>query len=164
VATGVCVASLVGAAAVLSAFVAGRSRATPVSQPTRAVAGAATRPAAPVFVGAQGAPRESPPRAPGDPTEMPRRIAAAVDGEVSELATPAQVDAYLNQLQGRARRQGRVTALEVEPGLAALARFRDELGSDELFRRQERFKLAVLQLARELDPASAANVTPLSAN
>ena len=47
----------------------------------------------------------------------------SVDEDSARLHDTADVATYLADLQARARRQGRVTAVEVESGVAALARF-----------------------------------------
>lgn len=56
---------------------------------------------------------------------MRAAIQRVIDEEVTNLETEAQVDAYLSKLEARAIANGRVTALEVEPGFAAIARLRD---------------------------------------
>jgi hypothetical protein len=53
--------------------------------------------------------------APGPPADAPRRAI-----EAPSLATPRDVERYLRELEDRARRNRQITALEVDPGLAAI--------------------------------------------
>jgi hypothetical protein len=61
---------------------------------------------------------------------MRPRIEAAVRTEVDPLRGREAVAAYLERLRARAVAQHQVTALEVEPGVAAIERLEPELGSD----------------------------------
>ncbi|WP_375772209.1 hypothetical protein NR798_15410 [Archangium gephyra] len=84
--------------------------------------------------------QEQPPRAetpaPQDlRAEIRRRIAANVE----PLRTEAELEHYLSELEAAARARGFATALEVEPGLAAIEKVLGGHGPGAVVRRQGAF-------------------------
>ena len=75
----------------------------------------------------------------------------SVDEDLARLHDAADVATHLSDLQARARRQGRVTAVEVESGVAALARF---LPPDQAPSEIARYQQQMLELSRSLDERS----------
>lgn len=61
----------------------------------------------------------------------------------------AQLEEYLDRLESQARDKGRVTALEVEPGLSAIALLEPELGPEESLKLQTRFANRMMALSLE---------------
>jgi hypothetical protein len=53
---------------------------------------------------------------------LPPKLRQTIDDELAQLHSERDVEAYLHDLEARARRQGRVTAFEIEPGIAAIQR------------------------------------------
>jgi hypothetical protein len=78
--------------------------------------------------------------------DMQAEIERVISQEVAGLKTEAEVTAYLAQLEVRARQRGDVTALEVEPGFAAIGRLPPE--ASERMRRE--FGKKMSELGREL--------------
>jgi hypothetical protein len=72
----------------------------------------------------------------------------SVDEDLAHLHDAADLAPHLAELQARARRQGRVTAVEVESGVAAIARF---LPPDQAPSEIARFQQQMLELSRTLD-------------
>jgi hypothetical protein len=70
-------------------------------------------------------------------------IARKVAEDLPRLTTPAQLDPYLDGLLAQARAKGQPTALEVDPGVQAIARFRSELGNEGTIRRTTQFVTAM---------------------
>ena len=93
----------------------------------------------------------SSPRGSGIRGEIERLIAAEVPG----LDTEAKVDRYLVVLEGRAREKRRVTALEVEPAMAAIDNLRPVLGHPKTDRKRDSFALAMSRLSAELSQGGA---------
>ena len=86
-------------------------------------------------------------RASGD-ARMRERIRDTIAAEVSERPmSSTELDAYLARLEQRARAQGKVTALEVEPGFAAI--LRSNLPDSD--RRLTEFGQRQARLSAELD-------------
>jgi hypothetical protein len=84
--------------------------------------------------------QEQPPRAEAPPpqdlrAEIRRRIAVSVE----PLRTEAELEHYLARLETAARARGFATALEVEPGLAAIEKVLGERGPSAVMRRQGAF-------------------------
>jgi hypothetical protein len=85
-------------------------------------------------------PQEQPPPVEAPPpqdlrAEIRRRIAMNVE----PLRTEAELEHYLAQLEAAARARGHATALEVEPGLAAIEKVLGERGPSAVMRRQGAF-------------------------
>jgi hypothetical protein len=69
----------------------------------------------------------------------PAQESSSVIGELMmqqpvALEDRAQLDAYLDRLESQAREKGRVTALEVEPGMRAIELLAPELGPEASLR------------------------------
>jgi hypothetical protein len=79
---------------------------------------------------------------------MRPRIEAALRTEVDPLHGREDVAAYLERLHARAVAQHQVTALEVEPGVAAIERLEIELGSDAVQAWIARFTQSMAALAQ----------------
>jgi hypothetical protein len=76
------------------------------------------------------------------------RIAEAIRTEVEPLQGREDVASYLDRLRARAVAQGRVTALEVEPGVAAIERLAPELGGDATQEWIVRFTVSMAELSQ----------------
>jgi hypothetical protein len=75
-------------------------------------------------------------------------IARIIRQEVEPLRGVEQVEAYLARLEARARAKGRVTALEVEPGIAAIRGLLPRIG-------QKRVRLQVTAFGRRMTSLAA---------
>jgi hypothetical protein len=136
-----------------TAFLVGR-HAAPAPAPTAT----ARELAPPVFV--PSAPdqsgRASTRRPPARPTESAlanqRAVAALIRDEASKVDSPAALDTYLQALEARARRRGHVTAIDYDPGLAALRRMQQDLGDAEFERRYEAFTDRMVRMSEQFDP------------
>jgi hypothetical protein len=88
------------------------------------------------------------------PAPAQSNLRAAVDEairtETPGLDTPQAVDAYLERLEKRAREQGKVTAVEIEPGITAIDRLRGTLGEERVAEKRNRFSRRMEQLQFEL--------------
>jgi hypothetical protein len=71
-----------------------------------------------------------------------------------QTVTAATLDSYLDSLEARARKQGRVTAFEVEPGITLI----DQLTGDS--ERATRFALRMETLQKQLEPPPAPAPVP----
>jgi hypothetical protein len=80
---------------------------------------------------------------------MRPRIEAALRTEVEPLRGRDEVSAYLERLRVRAVAQHQVTALEVEPGVAAIERLEPELGSDAVQEWIVRFTQSMAALSQQ---------------
>jgi hypothetical protein len=76
------------------------------------------------------------------------QIEAALRSEVAPLRGREDVSAYLEYLRARAVAQQQVTALEVEPGVAAIERLEPELGSDAVQEWIARFTQSMAALSQ----------------
>jgi len=81
--------------------------------------------------------------------DMRARIEEAIRTEVEPLHGRRDVEAYLERLTRRAVAQRRVTALEVEPGVAAIERLMPELGPEATQEWVARFVQSMTALSRE---------------
>jgi hypothetical protein len=90
----------------------------------------------------------SPAQSPARPLDVRPRIEAALRTEVDPLRGHEDVSAYLERLRARAVAQHQVTALEVEPGVAAIERLEPELGSDAVQEWITRFTQSMAKLSR----------------
>jgi hypothetical protein len=123
-------------------------RPRPASPATEKVPAAAPTPPAPATASSATAPATAPPRPTVDVREkVQERIAANAGKQRDE----AELDAYLNELETQARRNGRVTALEVEPGLDAIRRLTVKLGPALAARKQHEFGDRMATLSQKLD-------------
>jgi hypothetical protein len=86
--------------------------------------------------------------------DMRARIEEAIRTEVEPLHRRPDVEAYLERLRRRAVAQRRVTALEVEPGVAAIERLMPELGPEATQERVARFVQSMTALSREYRESS----------
>lgn len=81
-------------------------------------------------------------------------LRAAIDQEIHRetggLNSEAAVDAYLDRLERRARQQGKVTAVEIEPGFVAIQRLDPALGSKRVLEKQAQFSGRMERLQQEL--------------
>jgi hypothetical protein len=66
----------------------------------------------------------------------------------------ADVEAYLDRLEARARAQGRVTAVEIEPGMTAIFALRGPLPEGEVLALAEAFDARMQALGAELGAAA----------
>jgi hypothetical protein len=107
----------------------------------------ATEPApAPESAPAPGDRQPSPP----SKQNMRQLIAQVVDEEVSSLRGSHKVGAYLKTLKQRALSQGKVTALEVEPGIEAIRTMESEIGPEETEKRVKAFANEMAALSKQL--------------
>lgn len=83
-------------------------------------------------------------------TSMRAAIDQAVRTETQGLDTPEAVDAYLDRLESRARAQGKVTAVEIEPGITAIDRLRSSLGEERVLEKRNQFSRRMEQLQFDL--------------
>jgi hypothetical protein len=70
--------------------------------------------------------------------------------EVSPLHTEAEVDAYLVTLQGRARRNRRVSPIEVAPGLRAVHQLVGKIPFERITDKELAFADAMAKIAEEV--------------
>jgi hypothetical protein len=89
---------------------------------------------------------------PGERSAVRDAIRRAIAEEVSGLTTTAEVHDYLAELERRARARGSVTALEVEPGFAAV---RQLPPGDDAVAMELAFSRRMLRLTAELEGAGA---------
>jgi hypothetical protein len=90
-----------------------------------------------------------------EPETAPRNIRAEVEQKVEadrpRLNSAHDVDSYLVDLEARARRNGRVTALEIEPGVMAIREHEAQLGPDQALQKTAEFTQKMARLSAELD-------------
>jgi hypothetical protein len=86
--------------------------------------------------------------APPPRIDMRAQIRQAVAEARPRLQAPASLDGYLNELEQQARRNHHVSALEVEPGLAAI---QATVAPEQQAERTQRFATKMQELAAELD-------------
>ena len=84
---------------------------------------------------------------------MRDRVAAVIAKEVTHLKAEREIAQYLETLKERAVRQQRVTALEVQPGVAALQTLESDLGPDEMNRRIDVFTSEMAALSKQFGHA-----------
>jgi hypothetical protein len=71
--------------------------------------------------------------------------------ELRDVRGPGAVDQYLMTLEARARGKGRVSALEVEPGIEAIRRLQAEIGPERTMQALTEFTQRMSRLSAELD-------------
>jgi hypothetical protein len=104
------------------------------------------------------APRAQPPSSPETPPAVPvqpvadarPQIRRAVEAAAPTLRTPHDVERYLGELEDRARHNRRLTALEVEPGLAAIRSLGAEGDPQRVREMEGEFLRKMNRLAAEL--------------
>jgi hypothetical protein len=85
------------------------------------------------------------------PPDVRAQIRQAVETEVAPLKGAGEVERYLGDLEARARRNRRVTALEVEPGVEAIQRLAGEIGPERTQEKLATFTQTMARLSAELD-------------
>jgi hypothetical protein len=95
---------------------------------------------------------------PAEPTPPPPRtvdarpqIQRAIEAAAPSLKSPRDLQQYLGELEARARRNRQLTALEVEPGLAAIRSA--TLEPQRAFEMEAEFMHRMNRLAAELAPS-----------
>jgi hypothetical protein len=88
-----------------------------------------------------------PPRTVDARPQIQRAIQAA-----PALKTMHDLEGYLSDLEARARRNHQLTALEVEPGLAAIRQMSSELDPQRAFELETEYVQRMNRLAAELAP------------
>jgi hypothetical protein len=110
-----------------------------------------------VVVAPQPALQEPEPATPLPP--LPRTVDArpqihrVIEEAAPSLKSPRDVEQYLGDLEARARRNHQLTALEVEPGLAAIRRLGGSLEPQRAFEMEAEFVKRMNRLAAELAPS-----------
>jgi hypothetical protein len=87
---------------------------------------------------------------------LPPAVQREVETAVPTLHSEGDVDRYLAELQARARRQGRVTAVEVEPGVQAIAQLEASLPPGRAVEKLAEWQQQMSALSRELQPPAPA--------
>lgn len=90
--------------------------------------------------------------------EQVRRV---IHERVEPLRTEAELEAFLADLEASARRRGYASALEVEPGLAAIRQVLADRGPEETVRRQMEFSERMRALSPPPPPPPAHEHPPL---
>ena len=106
-------------------------------------------PDAPVAAVAPTAPATRLPR-----TEVRSQVRSVIERDRPRVQTVASLDGYLSDLERAARANHRVTALEVQPGVAAIAALAEELDPQRTIERQMEFARQMQVLSAELDGRS----------
>jgi hypothetical protein len=88
--------------------------------------------------------------APGQP-DVRAQIRQAVETDVTPLKSESDLDRYLASLEARARRNHKVTALEVEPGIRAIRNLADQIGPDRMQEKRAAFTQKMARLSAEFD-------------
>jgi hypothetical protein len=86
--------------------------------------------------------------------DMRTRIEQAIEREVASLRGREEVSSYLESLRARATAQRRVTALEVEPGVAAIERLAPSIGSEAAAEWVRSFRQSMAGLSASYRPVS----------
>jgi hypothetical protein len=98
-------------------------------------------------------PTEVPPPAalPPPPPDARPQIRRAVDAIAPTLETPRDFDRYVESLEQRARRERKLTAVEVEPGFEAIRRMRSQIGPERTMQLQAEYIAKLNRLSSELE-------------
>ena len=91
----------------------------------------------------------------GPQGDMRSRIDEAIEREVAPLRERDEVASYLDRLRARAETQRQVTALEVEPGVEAIARLEVALGTDATHEWIRSFTQSMAALSESYRPVPA---------
>ncbi|MCB9715720.1 MAG: hypothetical protein H6712_17755 [Myxococcales bacterium] len=97
-----------------------------------------------------GAGGERPRARPRPRVSLRPRITEEEERELPGLHGRVDVEAYLDRLVARARAQGRVTAVEVEPGMSAIFALRSSMPEGELLAMADDFDARMQSLSAEL--------------
>jgi hypothetical protein len=73
------------------------------------------------------------------------------EARLPTITTERQLDAYLVELEGQARANHRVSALEIEPAIEAIRRLGSTLGPQRTFERIRAYSQKMRQLSEQLD-------------
>ena len=94
--------------------------------------------------------------------KMHEQVALTVENEVKPLRDVPKVEHYLRLLKQRAKEKKQVTALEVEPGMAAIRSLEPIIGGKEMLERLQSFSAEMTTLSRsfEMPPASSEQHSP----
>ena len=93
------------------------------------------------------------------PVDLRPRVEAALRDEVEPLRGKDDVTAYLERLHVRATARGQVTALEIEPGVAAIERLTPELGSEAAQEWVGRFVQSMTELSQRNRQSPSPHIT-----
>jgi hypothetical protein len=77
---------------------------------------------------------------------IPAAVGRRVATDLQTVTTPEQLDRYLDKLKDEVRASGHVTALQVEPGLQAIARLRPQLGDEVALRKSREFSRSLVSV------------------
>jgi hypothetical protein len=77
------------------------------------------------------------------------QVMARVARDLPRVRHPAQLDAYLDELVREAIAKGQVSALQIEPGMHAIARFSGELGEAGARARARAFSARMRAVGKE---------------
>jgi hypothetical protein len=86
--------------------------------------------------------------------EIDRVIRQEVEPLTAYGASEAKVEAYIAQLEARARAKGKVTALEVEPAMAAIEALEDEIGPERVMEKLSAVNRRMGELSARLEGRS----------
>jgi hypothetical protein len=125
--------------------------ARPSPPPATRVAAAAPPPAPDVPPPRRDSRDEMPPPPPADQPSVHAAIERKVEADRPTLHNAHDIDGYLADLEAHARQNGKVTALEVEPGLMAIREHAEQLGTEEALRKSDEFAQKMARLSAQLD-------------
>jgi hypothetical protein len=91
-----------------------------------------------------------------DPTALRDHVQRIVESEVAALDSVAGLRSYLAELEKRAAAKGRVSLVEIEPGLEAIRKFQQELGEHGAAEASAEFSTRMQKLSQALTPAAFA--------
>lgn len=83
--------------------------------------------------------------------DMRGEIRRVAENELSPIVTARDLDRYLADLEVRARRNGQVTMLEVEPGVQAIRKIESQSGPERVMERIADFRGRMAVLSAHLD-------------
>jgi hypothetical protein len=95
------------------------------------------------------------------PQGLREQIRRIITERVEPLRTEAELEAFLAEMEASARRRGYASALEVEPGMAAIRQVAGAHGPEELVRRQVEFSERMRALSPPPPPPPAHEHPPL---
>jgi hypothetical protein len=91
------------------------------------------------------------PQPPPPPNSVRDQVQGIVAQKTAQIHTERELDQYLAELEARARSQRRITALDVEPGIALIRGMTGTLGADKSVQKMMHFSDAMNRLATELN-------------
>jgi hypothetical protein len=136
--------ALVGVTILLALELRSSSMPAPVSTGERAPIGEAS----------------APPRVPPPTVDVRAQVRRAVEEKAPALKSASDVEHYLSDLESQARRNGKVTALEVEPGMQAIAQLRGELGRERAMELELAFGQKMARISAERDRRDGPQAAP----